>query len=382
VSAGTAVVQIVVQDTGIGMSDEAQKNLFQVFTQADSSTTRKYGGTGLGLAITKRLVDAMGGTIRVKSQPGQGSMFSIFVPLELRSAAPLPARVALAGLKVLVIDDVQTNRCILEHYLQNERAACVSVPSARAGLDAVREAARHNAPFDLILLDYQMPEMDGLGFLRELRTDPVVAGTKCVVLSSLGDRVPEATALGVNAWLTKPVRLAQLQSVLGRVVGRAQSDVAGSAVESAAAHYPRAKVLLVEDNPVNRQVALRILRSFSIEAAVAEDGAQALARLREREFDLVLMDCQMPVMDGYEATQAFRVLEQDRYGQARRTPVVAMTAHSLHGDREKCLAAGMDDYVSKPVKRAAVGSLLARWLAEFAWEEERDAGRRVAGETN
>ena len=362
----SVMLQIVVSDTGIGMSAEAQQKLFHAFTQADSSTTRKYGGTGLGLAIAKRLIDAMGGTIRVKSEPGQGTSFSLFVPFEIRAqektAAP-PTN--LRGLKTLIVDDNPTNRCILEHYLTHEGATYVSAASARAGLEAARAAMQSRTPFDVVLLDYQMPEMDGVAFLRELRADTTLSQIHCIVLSSLGDRVAEAEALKVSAWLTKPVRKAQLHSMLAAVAGRAEARDRTTPIESGAGvRYDATRVLLVEDNRVNQEVAIRLLQTFGIEPRVVLDGAQALAAIQEGRFDLVLMDCQMPVMDGYEATRQVRAWEQ-QHGRVR-TPIVAMTANALEGDREKCLNAGMDDYVSKPIKRKLLAEALAKWLSATA----------------
>ena len=360
-------VQILVSDTGIGMSPEAQRKLFEAFTQADSSTTRKYGGTGLGLAISKGLIDAMGGTIKVRSELGKGTTFSLFLPLEVRSIEKPVRPVNLRGLKALIVDDNPTNRCILEHYLTHEEAKYVSTASARAGLEAVRAAVTAGAPFDVVLLDYQMPGMDGVAFLRELRGDDAIKHTNCIVLSSLGDRVAEAEALRVSAWLTKPVRKAQLHSMLAVVAGRLDGRVISVARETVAgAKYAGTRVLLVEDNRVNQEVATRLLGTFGIEPQCVADGAQAVAAVREATFDLVLMDCQMPVMDGYEATGQLRAWENTngnpRSGAHSRLPIVAMTANAMQGDREKCLAAGMDDYVAKPIKRQVLAAMLSKWL--------------------
>lgn len=374
-------LQILVQDTGIGMSAEAQAKLFGVFTQADDSTTRRYGGSGLGLAITRKLVDAMGGTIKVTSQPGKGSSFSVFLPLEVRARAPRAQSADVRRLKVLVVDDNPTNRCILEHYLHHEAATFVSAASARVGLDAARSAAAAGAAFDVVLLDYQMPEMDGVGFLRELRNDAAIAATPCIVLSSLGDRVAEAQTLGVKAWLTKPVRRAQLQALMAEVAaGDCSAKIASASQKPAATRYTGQRVLLVEDNRVNQEVALRTLRSFGIEAQVAADGAEALARIQESSFDLVLMDCQMPVMDGYESTQKIRIWERsDVSGGRRHVPIVAMTANAMQGDREKCLNAGMDDYLAKPIKRDMLAAQLAKWLPAYAPGETTNAVAMTEG---
>jgi signal transduction histidine kinase/PleD family two-component response regulator len=370
---GAAMIQILIQDTGIGMSDIAREHLFQVFTQADASTTRKYGGTGLGLAITKSLIDAMGGTVKVTSEPGRGSTFSVFLPLafraggsaDLAAGATMPAAAPAnrRAPRVLIVDDNATNRCILEHYLEPPHARAQSVASAQAGLQAVRAAVADGTPFDLVLLDYQMPDVDGMGFLRALRADAAIANTPCVVLSSLGDRVEEADVLGVLAWLAKPVRKAQLESAMAQMQGITLTGpvLKPTPVEAWSAG---ARVLLVEDNRVNQQVALRMLKTFGIVASIAENGETAVAAIQAEPFDLVLMDCQMPVMDGYEATRKVRAWEAAPHGGAPRprVPIVAMTANALLGDREKCLAAGMDDYVAKPIKRDVLAVVLAPWL--------------------
>jgi signal transduction histidine kinase/CheY-like chemotaxis protein/HPt (histidine-containing phosphotransfer) domain-containing protein len=372
-------IQIIVQDTGIGMSAEARDSLFRAFTQADSSTTRKYGGTGLGLAITKKLVDAMGGTIRVKSELGKGSTFSVHMPLTARSGTEPAVPANLRGLKILVVDDNPTNRCILEHYLASEEAEYRSVASARAGLEAAGAAVTAGTPFHVVLLDYQMPEMDGMGFLRALRADPAIANTHCIVLSSLGDRVQEAQTLEVSAWLTKPVRQAQLHRMLAAVAGRDCSIPADSTKPvEIAEQYAGARVLLVEDNVVNRQVAMRMLKTFGIDAIPVSDGAQAVAAVQDQTFDLVFMDCQMPVTDGYAATQKIRAWELQQHAAGRvRVPIIAMTANALQGDREKCLAAGMDDYIAKPIKRAVLAAALARWWKQNVSELREPAGAPV-----
>jgi two-component system, sensor histidine kinase and response regulator len=370
-AADAAMIQILIQDTGIGMSASVREQLFHVFTQADASTTRKYGGTGLGLAITKSLIDAMGGTVKVTSDPGRGSTFSVFLPLAFRaggSADLAPAAAAPAAQphapNVLIVDDNATNRCILEHYLEHSNSHSQSVASAQAGLDALRAAVSGGAPFDLVLLDYQMPDVDGMGFLRALRADAAIAGTRCVVLSSLGNRVEEADVLGVSAWLTKPVRRSQLQSVMARVQEITEPTAPIVMPLPIEPWSSGARVLLVEDNRVNQQVALRMLKTLGILASTAENGEIAVAAIQAQPFDLVLMDCQMPVMDGYEATRRVRVWESAAPEGAprRRVPIVAMTANALLGDREKCLAAGMDDYVAKPIKRDVLAAVLAPWL--------------------
>jgi signal transduction histidine kinase/DNA-binding response OmpR family regulator/HPt (histidine-containing phosphotransfer) domain-containing protein len=364
--AAAPLLQIVIRDTGIGMSAEAQKNLFSAFTQADSSTTRRYGGTGLGLAITKKLIDAMGGTIRVKSQPGKGSTFSVFLPLEVRSRTSGSSQ-RLAGLKALIVDDNATNRCIFEHYLGQERVRYESVESGRAGLAAVRAAVAASSPFDVVLLDHAMPGMDGVEFMRELRADPTISATKCIVLSSLGGELAAHPELQVAGWLSKPVRQVQLRETLARVGGREFRDTSQSRTVAPTAVFTGSRVLLVEDNRVNQEVARRLLSTLGVEAIVVENGQEAVLAVQSGTFDLVLMDCQMPVMDGYEATRAIRVWEnsEPRAG-SQHVPIVAMTANALPGDREKCLAAGMDGYLTKPIKRDGLANELGQWLTPAA----------------
>jgi CheY-like chemotaxis protein len=244
---------------------------------------------------------------------------------------------------------------VLEHYLSGMGAEFHSADSAAAGIEAARAAANAGSRFDLVLLDYQLPQVGAMGFLRELRAEPSLCGTPCVVLSSLGDRVEEANGLSIAAWLAKPVRKGDLERLLAGIAGQngigpAPSDRRARALTS----YPRARVLVVEDNEVNQKVVLRLLQAFDIDARLVSDGSQAVTAIRDAEFDLVFMDCQMPVLDGYDATRAIRNFSSVR--------VVAMTANALTGDRERCLASGMDDYMTKPVKRDVLASMLDRWL--------------------
>lgn len=360
-----AAIEISIQDTGIGMSDEAVSRLFQSFTQADTSTTRRFGGTGLGLAITKRLIDAMNGNIVVSSEPGRGSTFVVTLPMEIGASSIQTRGADLSAFKLLIVDDNATSRRVLEHYLQALRIRYKSAASAREGLSLASAAAAEDEPFDVVVLDYQMPELDGLAFLRELRSNPKLAPTRCVVLSSVGDRQSGVEELNIAAWLNKPVRQSQLFSALAMVTGVSAgwnaTAAAADAKDASNGLRFEARVLLVEDNAVNQQVALRMLAAVGINARLAMNGQEAVERIQSEPFDLVLMDCQMPIMDGYQATRAVREWEGST-GRRQRLPIVAMTANAMQGDRERCLQAGMDDYISKPVKRDSLTAALMRWI--------------------
>jgi two-component system, sensor histidine kinase and response regulator len=364
-----ARVQIEVRDTGIGMSQDALSKLFQSFTQADTSTTRRFGGTGLGLAITKRLVAAMGGQIGVASSPGSGSTFTITLPLTVTAWTAPTKRSDLSGLHILVVDDNATNRLVLGHHLDEWKVRRQSAASALEGLQLARAAAASGSPLDMILLDYHMPQVDGVEFLRALRADPPIANIPCLMLSSLGDRPAAVEDLSVAAWLNKPLRQSQLYSAIAMVSGLSAGWARASRAATSVAQAPKAarfpgRVLLVEDNIVNQQVAMRLLATFGVTPHIAANGLEGVERVQSEHFDLVFMDCQMPVMDGYQACREIRRWELDT-GRAR-VPIVAMTANAMQGDRERCLEAGMDDYVSKPVKRQTLEAALARWLATDA----------------
>jgi two-component system, sensor histidine kinase and response regulator len=354
-------IEIEVRDTGIGMTQAVLGQLFQAFMQADNSTTRRYGGTGLGLTIARRLAEAMGGTLEVTSESGEGSVFTVRLPLvAVHSTQHTTRREDLHGLTALIVDDNATNRRILEHYLSAAGMTHASADSARSGLELARAAAGA-APFDIVVLDYQMPGMDGLGFIAELRADPRIARIPCVVLSSLGERSGIADTAEVAAWVAKPVRQAALVRILATVMGRASERDPLLAKRPATKYEFRGvQVLLVEDNEVNQQVASRVLSMFGITPEIVVNGEEAIASVRTTHFDLVLMDCQMPVMDGYAATEAIRNWE--RMSGRARTPIIAMTANAMAGDRERCLASGMDDYLTKPFKRDVLGAMLAHWL--------------------
>jgi PAS domain S-box-containing protein len=360
--AGGMTVRFEVSDTGAGIPKASQRRLFDPFTQADSSTTREFGGTGLGLAISHRLVEAMGGTIGVDSEVGSGSTFWFTLPLRPAlddSAAPKRSTGRLAGRRALIVDDNATNRLILTEQLGGWGISTVAVESGEEALRVLRDAVAVGEPFDLAVLDFCMPKMDGLELGRRISTDAALAATGLVLLTSAADVTSEQVrAAGITESLDKPVRLSQLHAALQNVQGPVTPSPDASATREVGASVTRGHILVVEDNPTNQLVAVGILNSLGFTAEVAANGLEALQALDRRRFAAVLMDCQMPVMDGYTATSQVRQDEPD----GQHTPIIAMTAGAVQGDRELCLEAGMDDYISKPVSPRAIDLVLTRWL--------------------
>jgi signal transduction histidine kinase/DNA-binding response OmpR family regulator len=356
-------VQLVfeVRDSGIGMTAEQRARLFEPFRQADGSMTRRFGGTGLGLAITKRLTRLMGGDIDVDSAPGQGTLFRVRLPFALQPVgSELPCNAGLDGRRVLVVDDNETNREILKHYLHGWGMDCVLTADATAALAALREAAQVAVRFDLGLLDLEMPGMDGEALARAIHADVHWADLPLLLLSSPVASPPTDGADPFALRIAKPVRYAVLRDALYQVLYGATPAYAKAPPATTPRPPLKGRVLLVEDNPVNQQVALSMLGKVGIDAGLADNGEAALARLAKGGWDLVLMDVQMPVLDGLSATRALR--ERERAGGGGHLPVVAMTANAMERDRDACLAAGMDDYIAKPFKSATLYDTLARWL--------------------
>ena len=370
-----ATFRFRVEDTGIGMSPEEQRKIFEKFVQADSSTTRKYGGTGLGLAISKQLVQIMGGTLTVESEEGKGSVFSFTVTLPRYSGEPEPEspQVDLSGVPILVVDDIPVNRRIVAELLEKWGIPHAQASSGHEALDRLREAHKSGNPFALAILDHQMPGMDGEELAELIRESKRLEDTILVMLTSMGHRhdAHRFVRKGFAAYLTKPVRASQLYDALvsvwsARQRGEKPVVPSGEPADAAPTEGPAqkrpqvaARVLLAEDNPVNQKVILGMFAKFGCEVDVSNHGQEALQRLEEREYDIIFMDCQMPVLDGFEATERIRALE----GPAQHTPIVAMTAHAMAGDREKCLAAGMDDYQSKPIKLDALETVLLKYCS-------------------
>jgi signal transduction histidine kinase/DNA-binding response OmpR family regulator len=360
---GLVRVRIDVRDTGVGIAPEHHAKIFEHFAQAEGGTTRRFGGTGLGLAICRRVLQIMGGRIGVESSPGHGATFRVELQLPAVAAAAAPDTGVLAGVRVLVVDDNPTNREILEQQLSGwgMRVVCAASGAEalqRAGASGVAESA----PFQLAVLDMHMPHMDGVELARLLRAEPTCAGTKLLLLSSASAGLdPDARRrAGILACVSKPIRRADLLRVL-RAMMQDESLDEPAAVEATPGPQLVGRVLLVEDNPINQVVGGAMLRRLGLEAEVANDGREGVEQVRGGAFDLVLMDCQMPEMDGYQATAAIRALPDPRRASL---PIVALTANVTAGDPERCLASGMDGFLGKPYTLAALQATLRRWLAE------------------
>jgi CheY-like chemotaxis protein/HPt (histidine-containing phosphotransfer) domain-containing protein len=366
-------VRFTVTDTGIGIPRDRQGALFSPFTQVDGSTTRKYGGTGLGLAISRQLAELMGGAAGLESEEGKGSTFWFTAVIEKPPAGQLvaPAPLAdLAGVRVLVVDDLDTNALLVTALLKSWGCRFANAADGEAALDRLREAVLEGDPYCVALLDKLMPGMDGVELGRRIRERPEFRDTRLIMMTSHGERGDAArvSQAGFAGYLTKPLRQAQIRECLALVLGRGGPSTAGPVPALVTRHtvaesrQHRARILVAEDNVTNQLVARRILEKLGYRADVVANGREALAALRDIPYDLVLMDCQMPEMDGFEATRQIR--DPGTQVRDRRVPIIAMTAHVMKGDREKCLAAGMDDYLGKPVRPADLAAALKRWLAE------------------
>ncbi len=393
----TARIRFAVKDTGVGISPEAQSRIFESFSQADGSTTRKYGGTGLGLTISRQLAEAMSGKMGVESQLNVGSTFWWTVWLAkqpgTRTTAIQPS-VELRGLRVLVVDDNATNREILHHQLT--AWYMVDGEAADTGAKAIQllyKAQAHGHPYDLAILDMHMPGMDGIELAKLIKQDAALATVRLIMLTSIGQYgdIEAAREAGIEAYLTKPARQSELYDAIISVMGAKKADIPmplaasvtappHSAVQFLREGAPEPKqlnVLLAEDNIVNQEVAINMLESLGCKVSVANNGREAIQALAQSPYDLVFMDCQMPEMDGFEATVTIRRNE----GRTKHTTIIALTANAMQGDQERCLAAGMDDYLSKPFTQEKLRKVLLRWGKATATQREEASPPPVQSET-
>jgi two-component system, sensor histidine kinase and response regulator len=376
-TAQSALIRISVEDTGIGIPPDKVGSLFRSFTQADASTTRKYGGTGLGLAISKRLVELMGGAISVTSRPGEGSVFAfdLPLPLDLDGEARPDFHQALRGARVLIVDDLPLNRRVLAEQLAASEIRYAAAASAGEALETLREARDRGDPFNVAILDYRMPDMSGEELGMRMQSDPNCRGIALVMLTSSDERdLPQRLEqAGFTAFLVKPVRAALLMDALAAARGAEVSGLAPGIITKrtltasrriAAAdppsdlEQPLRYVMLAEDNAINRKLGVRLLEKFGCRVDVAANGVEAVNLCGKNSYDVVFMDCQMPEMDGLEATAEIRRREM---ATGARTPIVALTANAMQGDREACMKAGMDDFLSKPLQVESLRRALEHW---------------------
>jgi two-component system sensor histidine kinase/response regulator len=364
-------LQFTVADTGIGIPAEKQKTIFEAFSQADTSTTRKYGGTGLGLTISTRLVELMSGKMWLESEVGKGTQFHFTIKLavgnaqELEVGTSVPAEI-LKGVKTLIVDDNRTNRRILDGMLTRWGMKAVQVESGAEALQALADAQAAGDPFRVILTDMHMPKMDGFGFIERIRENPHMSAATIMMLTSAGHRGDAARcqALGISAYLLKPIRQSELRVAIARILGAAEHNdelplITRYSLGDAGEAGRSLRILLAEDNPVNQRLAVRMLEKRGHRVAMSCNGREALEALAADTFDLILMDVQMPEMDGFEATAAIR---KNEVGKGTRIPIVALTAHAMKGDRERCLAAGMDEYLAKPIRPEELDELLEHFI--------------------
>ncbi|TFH66165.1 MAG: sensor histidine kinase, partial [Gemmatimonadales bacterium] len=366
-------LHVSVQDTGIGISPDDLKRLFKPFTQADGSTTRLYGGTGLGLVISKQLVALMGGQLACDSEPGQGTNFFFTVGLVVDRKAKARFRSpthleSLQGKRILIVDDNATNRKILRHQTEVLGMKSDTAASGDEGLYKLLAAQQRGEGFDLAIVDFQMPVMHGLEFAQKTKADPAISEVPLIMLTSVGLRgdAQLAKEAGVIAYLSKPLRKSDLETTLLQVLDQTSSHGDQPLVTKHSIAESRPKfnlsILVVEDNLTNQKVASGMLRILGCRVELANNGQEAVQAFSPGKFHLVLMDCQMPVMDGYQATGAIRQLELEQ-GLSSGIPIIALTGHALEGAREKCLAAGMDDYLTKPYSFGKMVEILTRWFS-------------------
>jgi PAS domain S-box-containing protein len=366
---GGWLLRFEVSDTGLGIPEKARLHIFEPFTQADSSTTRRFGGTGLGLAICRQLANVMGGEIGVESEPGKGSTFWFTLVLKTSAATPAEVPAAPASLqdkRVLIVDDSRTNRVFLEQFLQRAGMRTVSANDGIEALKALLHSAKEEEPFDVALLDFQMPLMDGMMLTRAIRAQQIFAGLPILLLTSSAEREQSRAAeqLGIHAMILKPLRRDALLAAISGALGRAAAAESGG-LRAPANSAPAAQghILLTEDNVVNQKVCGLILKKLGYTFEIANNGREAVDALQRGGFGAVLLDCQMPEMDGFEAARAIRAREA-LASAGWHVPIIALTAGAIAGERERCLEAGMDDYISKPVRVEVLAQKLQTWLQQ------------------
>ena len=370
-SSSQATVRFSVKDTGIGIPKNQISKIFKSFSQADNSTTRKYGGTGLGLAISRQLAEMMGGQIGVTSEAGRGSEFwftAVFEKQPKTKATNVPVADTISGKRILIVDDNAANRFVLQEQLKSWGCRLATASSGAQALDLLYSAVDDKDPFEISVVDMQMPEMNGETLGRKIKEDSRLNKTLLVMMTSMGQRgdAKRLEGIGFSAYLTKPVKMPKLYDCLATIAGE-QFEKAESATKKivtrhslAESRKQRVRILLAEDNIVNQKVAVKFLNKFGYNADVVTNGIEALAALSKELYDIVLMDCQMPEMDGYKATGEIR--NSDSTVLNHQVPVIAMTANAMKGDREACLRAGMDDYLTKPFKPQELYDILEKWI--------------------
>ncbi len=367
---GKVVVNFGIRDTGIGLSEETIERLFRPFSQADGSTTRKFGGTGLGLSISKRLVELMGGRIGVNSTVDKGSTFWFEVPFAVGSetGSPAPYHERLDSTRVLVVDDQASARTIIQAYVHSWRMKCDVASGADEALQKLKEKAKSKIPYDIVITDLAMPEQDGFSLLKRIQQDRTLRSTKVFLCTGydIKNQGEKALELGFSAYLTKPVQQSRLFNSIAKVMISDDDDKVGAFtnLDSSLGNSDslnKEMVLIAEDNPVNQKVAMLQLKKLGYEALAVGNGRSAIEELKRRNYMLILMDCQMPEMDGFETTNVIRKSEALT---GKHIPIIGLTAHAMEGDRDKCIAAGMDDYLSKPTSLEKMSKMLAKWTGD------------------
>jgi two-component system, sensor histidine kinase and response regulator len=384
-----ATLKFSVTDTGIGISDEGRKNLFNAFVQADGSITRRYGGTGLGLAISKQLTAMMDGEMNVDSEPGKGSTFWFTATFEKQPIRKVSTpRYDLSGLRVLIVDDNETNRKILTTATTSWKMDATAVESGADALKELRSALDAQKPYDLALVDLMMPEMDGFTLCEEIRKDDSFKKLRLLLMPSYGTRghSQRAKRVGIDAYVVKPISQGDLYNCLADifaeiveiptvvpVIAETKKLITKHSVEENIRRREKDFLILVaEDNVVNQKVIRRQIENLGFTADIVSNGQEAFEAYSAKEYSLIFMDCQMPVLDGYSATEKIRNLEQSNF---RHVPIVALTASAIQGDREKCIAAGMDEYISKPTNQQKLDEIINQFMnAEIDYSLEKING--------